>query len=134
MQSFLELCTWLQDYVVNVANVLDPLYKILSRKPFKWLDTDNVYLDNAKEAFSHLQPLHRPNPDLKFVVQTDGSIKGLGACLYQVDEYGNKYIISNISTTLNETEKKYHSNEIECLAMVWAIKKFRIYLEGQKFI
>lgn len=133
LQSFIGLCTWLRDYAIDAATVLEPLYNILTRKPFKWNDSDNIHMDRAKETFSNLQPLHRPDPDLKFIVQTDGSILGLGACLYQEDTDGNKRIISNISTTLNDTQKKYHSNEIECMAVVWALKKFKIYLEGKKF-
>jgi hypothetical protein len=67
-----------------------------------------------------------------YLRKTLKGLAGLGACLYQEGENG-KQIISNILTTLNDTEKRYHSNEIECLAIDWAIKKFRIYLEGKKF-
>ncbi|KAI5755023.1 hypothetical protein M8J77_013460 [Diaphorina citri] len=132
LQSFLGICTWLRDYVTNAAETLEPLYKMLSRKPFKWNDSDNEKFDEVKKVFANLQPLHRPDPDRPFILQTDGSLEGLGACLYQEGENG-KQIVANISTTLNDTEKRYHSNEIECLAIVWAVKKFRIYLEGKKF-
>ncbi|KAL1447423.1 hypothetical protein WDU94_005583 [Cyamophila willieti] len=133
LQSFLGLCTWLRDYCPDAARVLEPLYQMLSRKPFKWTPNDDHLMDRAKEAFSNLQPLHRPTPDLPYFLQTDGSLQGLGACLYQEDEEGKKRIIANISTTLNETQRKYHSNEIECMAIVWAVKKLQVYLEGKKF-
>ncbi|KAI9557180.1 hypothetical protein GHT06_016988 [Daphnia sinensis] len=34
---------------------------------------------------------------------------------------------------LNDAEMKYHANELECLAIVWALKKFRSYVYGRRF-
>ena len=41
--------------------------------------------------------------------------------------------ISYISRSLSDAEKKQHCNELECLALVWALGKFRPYLYGKKF-
>lgn len=133
MLSFLGTCNWLREYLPHASEVMAPLYKTTSRKPFKWHESDNEAFDRVKEAFSQLNPLHRPKADLPYVLQTDASKIGLGATLYQQDG-DQKRIIANISTTLSDTEQKYSSNEKECLAVLWSIKKFRPYLEGQKFI
>ncbi|CAB0036923.1 unnamed protein product [Trichogramma brassicae] len=43
-------------------------------------------------------------------------------------------IIAYASAKFSVTEEKYHCNEQECLAVVWAIKRFRPYLEDRPFI
>ncbi|KAI5725494.1 hypothetical protein M8J77_016168 [Diaphorina citri] len=133
LQSFLGLCNWLREYIPNATVTLDPLYKLLSRKPFKWMEEDCKIFDKAKEVFSKPLPLHRPSEHLKYIVQTDASKDGLAATLYQELD-GQKRIIANISTSTSEVERRYSSNELECLAVVWALKRLRYYLEGRKFI
>ena len=57
----------------------------------------------------------------------DGNGRGLG-------DAGERRIISYASAKFTKTEKRYHSNEQECLAVIWALRKFRHYLEDGKFI
>ena len=47
---------------------------------------------------------------------------------------GTLFPISYISKKLNKAEQNYCSSEKECLAIVWAIKKFRNYIHGTEFI
>lgn len=114
-----------------------PLTSALSRKPFSWSEVDTKgleSLEHVKEAFKELKALHRPNRNLPLVLQTDASGIGIAATLYQEDEIGKKYIISNSSAKLNSTQQNYHVNEQEMMTIVWAVKKYRPYLEGKKFI
>lgn len=57
---------------------------------------------------------------------------GISAVLTQsIDNVEN--IIAFTSRALSDPEKNDSVTEQECLAVVWAIKKFRPYLEGYKF-
>lgn len=133
LQSFIGTCNWLRDYVPNAAVVLAPLTSIIKQKPFKWSPTETEAFEQAKEAFSNLQPLHRPRKDLPLILQTDASNLGISITMYQ-EEGDKRYIISNASSKLNKTQQNYHVNEQECLAIIWAVKRYRSYLEGKKFI
>lgn len=59
---------------------------------------------------------------------------GLGAVLVHRDPDGIERIIAYASRKLSDTKRHYHSNELECLAVVWSVNdKFRHYLFGRKF-
>ncbi|ROT76751.1 hypothetical protein C7M84_004650 [Penaeus vannamei] len=65
-------------------------------------------------------------------VKTDASDVGLGAVLLQEDA-DVKMPVAYASRKLSDAEKKYSVVERECLAVVWATKKFYRYLYGQQF-
>ena len=60
------------------------------------------------------------------------STAGLGAILAQVRE-GKERIICCVSRSLNQAEKAYSATKLECLAIVWAVAKFRSYLMAMLF-
>ena len=63
---------------------------------------------------------------------TDASTAGLGAILAQVQE-SKERIICCASCSLNQAEKSYSTTKLECLAIVWAVAKFRPYLMSMSF-
>ena len=70
--------------------------------------------------------------NIDVVVQTDASLVGLGAVLMQ-DAGDGPRPVAFISRKLTDAESKYHANELECLAIVWALKKLRSYVYGRRF-
>ena len=70
--------------------------------------------------------------DKNNIVTTDASTTGLGITLWQKQDDGNTKQIAYGSRYLNETEKRYSIGELELLAVVWGLEKFRFYLYGKK--
>ena len=62
---------------------------------------------------------HDPNKEM--ILQTDASIKGLGACLMQ---QGKPVYFT--SKALTETQKGYVVIKLECLVVAWAMENFII--------
>ena len=78
-----------------------------------------------------------PNFNREFILETDASLRGLGAVLSQVDENGIVHVIAYACQTLRPSEKSmcnYSSAKLNLLALKWAVtKKFKHYLLGSKF-
>ena len=67
-------------------------------------------------------------------VKCDASHSGLGAALEQEIEKDVWVPIAFASRFLNDQEKKYITNELELLAIVWSCEHFRNYLLGNHFV
>lgn len=88
--------------------------------------------DSIKRALTLAPVVACPDFSQPFTLQTDASASGLGAVLIQVLE-DKERIIAYASRTLSSAERNYSATERECLAVVWAIKKFREYFEDFHF-
>ena len=72
------------------------------------------------------------DPQHPVELHTDASAEGYGAILFQVVG-GKRRVVSYYSKRTSAAESRYHSYELETLAVVNAIKHFRHYLHGRKF-
>ncbi|GFS39187.1 transposon Tf2-9 polyprotein [Trichonephila inaurata madagascariensis] len=66
-------------------------------------------------------------------LHTDACKQGYGAILLQEAEDGKLHPVYYMSKKTNTAEEKYDSYELEVLAIINALKKFRVYLLGQHF-
>ena len=66
------------------------------------------------------------------IVTTNASKTGLGITLWQKQLDGEITPIAFGSRYLNDSEKNYSIGELELLAVVWGLEKFRFYLYGKK--
>jgi hypothetical protein len=77
--------------------------------------------------------LRQPDVRRPFSVYTDASGYALGAILVQHDDNNQEYVCHYASRLLKNAEIHYGISEKECLAIVYAIRRFRIYLHGVHF-
>lgn len=78
-------------------------------------------------------PLSQPDPELPYYVQTQTSDVGMGAVLYQLDTEDQRKVVSYASAKFDDVQLRYCVHERECLAIVWALKRYKRYLDGQRF-
>lgn len=100
---------------------------------FKWSPECQTAFEVLKERLVTTPVLGHPNFNLPFVVYTDASEVGLGAVLVQQTGLGKEEVLAFGSRSLNKAERNYSTTELECLAVVWAVEKWRYYLEGRFF-
>lgn len=82
-----------------------------------------------KVTMTSAPTLAQPGFSLPFTLQTDASSTELGAVLTQFID-GAKRVIAYASRTMATPEKNFKVTEQECQAVIWAVRKFRPYLEG----
>lgn len=134
MQAFLGLVNWVRGYVPDLATLCVPLQDLIQKdKKFRWTPEAEEAWPKLKAAIERPRKLTRPHPDWRYILQTDASDVGMGAVLMQKNPEGGEVIIHYASAGLNRRERKYHCNEKECLAVIWAIRKYRAYLEDRPF-
>lgn len=133
IRQYLGMCNWYGGFIERLSDIAEPLTRLLKKNtPWKWSTEAEAAFQHLKEELQSAVHLSYPNFHKPFVLQTDASSVGLGAILYQM-EGERKCIITYASKTLNATERCYHATERECLAVVWAVKKFRPFLDGHRF-
>ncbi|KMQ87526.1 hypothetical protein RF55_13169 [Lasius niger] len=89
--------------------------------------------ESLKAALISFPVLRLYNPGAETELHTDASSVALAAILLQKQESGQWTPISYYSQTTNNAEARYHSYELEMLAVVKAIERFHIYLYGLQF-
>ena len=67
-----------------------------------------------------------PQIDKHFVLSTDASGTGLGAVLSQENKEGQERPVAYYYRGLSKVERNYSATELECLAVVAAVKNSRI--------
>jgi ribosomal protein L21E len=139
IQSFLGLTGYYRRFIKDYAKISEPFLRLIrSHKKLKRSTVDIEWSDECTEAFEMLKNaltqapiLRAPNFNESFILELDACDYGLGAVLTQ--EYDNKkFVIAYASRTQSAAERNYFPTEKEALAIFWATKHFRPYLEGTK--
>ena len=137
VRSWLGMTGFYRRHIPNYSIIAAPLTELTkNRQPNKhiqWTDAEEKAFRTLKDRLTNYPVLRLPEANKTFILQTDASDKGLGAILSQEFEDG-KFPIAYASRKLLDRERNYSVIEKECLAIVWGIEKFHIYLYGAKFI
>lgn len=136
VHSFLGLVANYRKLIRNLTMIEHPLRQLITvDQPFQWPNEHDEAFETIKSILLSDRVLKLPDFSglYKFELQTDASDIGIGAVLSQKDEHDNERVIQFASRTLSKQEQKWHTQEKEALAIVWAIECFRPYLQGSHF-
>jgi hypothetical protein len=134
VKQFLGLCGWYRHFIPNFSSIAEPLNRLLKKSVlFSWEESEQHAFSQLKSLICNAVTLAYPDFTKPFILRTDSSDVGLGAVLAQKAIDGFERPIAFASRSLSITERNYHAAEKECLAIVWALKKFEHYLDGVVF-
>ena len=148
LRSFLGSINHLAKFIPNAASLTEKLRPLLKEenqkkklknmklpvKKFEWGEEHTVVFNAIKEAVAGITKVHYYDATRETRVKCDASHDGLGATLEQQNDEGMWVPNSFASRFLNAQEKKYSTNELELLAVVWAVDRYKHYLLGTTFI
>ncbi|GBN54506.1 Retrovirus-related Pol polyprotein from transposon 297 [Araneus ventricosus] len=131
--KYLGLWITLRGIEIDPDKKLLALRVTLQRKKTVW-----TWTESEQNAFTTLKNCLVSPPILShadftkpFVLRTDASSHALGAVLLHGADM-EEHTIEYASRLLNFAERNYSAKEREALAVVWAMNKFRGYIEGSK--
>lgn len=134
LRSYLGLLNYYRKYVPNLAHEIAPLTDLLkSDRKFKWSDEAEIAFKRSKQLMRDAGFLVHYDPEMPISIATDASPIGIGAVLSHMLPNGEERPIQFASRSLTKTEKKYPQIEREALAIVFALRKFYMYVYGHRF-
>lgn len=132
-KRFVAFANYYRKHIANFADIASPL-NFLSKKgvPFRWDSRCQQAFEGLKQALMNPPVLQYPNfsETNTFILKTDASNVALGAILSNENDKPVAYA----SRSLNSHERNYPVIDKELLAICFAVKTFRTYLYGRKFI
>ncbi|GFX50351.1 retrovirus-related Pol polyprotein from transposon 297 [Trichonephila clavipes] len=97
---------------------------------WKRSEIEQQAFQNLKQCLITPPILRQVDPKKPFIIRTDASSYALGAVLLQGKNPADEQPVEYASRLLSSAEKNYSITEREALAVIWAISKFRGYIEG----
>ncbi|GFW56674.1 retrovirus-related Pol polyprotein from transposon 297 [Trichonephila clavipes] len=111
-------------------NIVRPLSNLTKKKAFwKWSQEEEKAFQTLKQCLVSPPILKQADFSKPFLIRTDASNYALGEVLLQGEDK-EEHPVEFASRLLNPAERNYSTTEREALAVVWAVNKFRGYLDG----
>lgn len=136
VQSFLGLTGYFRKFIGNYGAMARPLTKLLQK------DATFVMGPEQMEAYEKLKQSMIEKPVLRVYNQlaetqlhTDASALGYGGCLMQKQaDDGAFHPVHYISYKTTEAESRWHSYELEVVAIIKCVERLRTFLIGIPFV
>ena len=130
VQSFIDMINYLAKFSMRLSELAEPIRELSKDKvPFNWGPEHQQGFVQMKKEIASAPVLTYYNPKKQTTLQTDASIKGLGACLLQ-----DSKPVYFASKALNNAQKGYALIELESPAVAWAMEKFNHFIYGIHFL
>ncbi|WVZ51732.1 hypothetical protein U9M48_002847 [Paspalum notatum var. saurae] len=123
-QSFFGLAGYYCRFIKDFSKIAKPMTALTQKNAkFAWSSRCEEAFRTLKKLLTSAPVLAQPDINKPFDVYCDASSSGLGCVLMQ-----DGRVIAYASSQLRKHEVNYHTHDLELLAIVYALKKWRHYL------
>ena len=131
IKSFLGVSGFYRCFIAGYSQIAIPLTNLLRKDtPYIWSDEQENAFNVLKTVLTTAPVLAFPDFDKEFILVTDASNYGIGACLMQQYEGKKMNVIAYHSRKLNSAEVNYSVTDKESLAVVDSLHHFRYLIFG----
>jgi hypothetical protein len=100
-----------------------PLLQLLRKNIlWKWSAEMQEAFVSLRDRFANTIHLVQPDEDQPYIINTDASVKAIGAVLMQCDQEGNTSIVSTASRVLTPTEQHYTTRMIQKVKAIFKLR------------
>lgn len=134
-RTFMGMANYFRRFVYHFASIANPIHDYIAGK-VDWGTDQEVAFETIKEVLSSEPILSQYDPSADIRVTCDASKVAIGAVLEIAVKTNNKikwHVVEYFSKSLKKAERNYYVGDLEFLAIVTALKKFRYYLIGKQF-
>ena len=133
LQMFLGMGNYYRNFIPGYSKIVVPLVSLLKKDvPFVWGNEQQAAFEHLKRAFTSDPVLYHPDPNRRFIIETDASDYAMGGVLLQDFEDG-EHPLAYFSKKFSPAELNYDVYNKELFAVVTAFKEWRYLLDGSKF-
>ena len=130
VQAFLGFANYNRKFIKNYSALAQPLIKLTRKdQSFEWTQEQQTAFQKLKEASVQAPTLKMFDEGKPIQIETDASDLAIGACLTQEHE-GQRHPVAYFSRKLTPAEQNYDIHDKELLAIVAALRHWRVYAEG----
>ena len=137
LRKFLGFCNYYKEFIAMYSQVARPLHNLTKKtQNWQWNTTHQIAFDILKDAFTSFPILRNPDPNKRYIIDTDASAFAVGAIVQQAhqDAKGTWKLhpIAFYTRSLTPAEKNYDIYDRETLAIISVLKAYRYLLWGAK--
>ncbi|CAH2109085.1 unnamed protein product [Euphydryas editha] len=134
VRQFLGLASYFRKFIPGFTCIVGPLYPLTKLKGrITWTPEHEKIRKRLIDILKSEPVLTIFDPDLPVELHTDASSDGYGAILLQ-KRNNLPRVVEYFSRRTTDAESRYHSYELETLAVVRAVEHFRHYLYSRNFV
>jgi hypothetical protein len=130
IRSFMGLVGYYRRFIKGFSKIGCPITTLQKKgTKFTWTLKCEERFQTLKHLLTHTSMLKMADPEADFLVCTDAYKEGIEGVLMQGGS-----VVCYESQKLNENEVNYVTHDLELAAIVHALKMWRHYLLGRKFV
>ena len=131
VRQFLGLVGFYRSFIPNFAKIAVPLFDLLKKDAkFIWTNDQSLAFTTLKNKLSSAPCLAYPNFTKEFFISTDACSKGVAGILMQLDNRGKYQPLAYTSRRTKKEESNYSVTDLEGLAVINALEKFKHIIYG----